>query len=96
MCVTEGAEVLELLGPLDATAGPAAPPVPAGLLDGLDPGQAQVLDAMPARAGVELVSLVRSSGLAEPEVRSALGFLELAGRVERDGVRWRRSSRRSA
>ena len=96
VCVTEAAEVLELLGPLDATAGPAAPPVPAGLLDGLDPGQAQVLDAMPARAGVELVSLVRSSGLAEPEVRSALGFLELAGRVERDGVRWRRSSRRSA
>lgn len=91
VCVTEAAEVLELRGPWDAAAGAVEPQVAAGLLDGLDPGQAQVLDAMPARAGVELASLVRSSGLAEPEVRSALGFLELGGRVERDGVRWRRS-----
>lgn len=96
VCVTDTAEVRELIGPWDAAAGAVAPPVAAGLLDGLDPGQAQVLDAMPARAGVELASLVRSSGVGESEVRSALGFLELAGRVERDGVRWRRARRRPA
>lgn len=96
VCVTEASEVLELLGPLDATAGRADPPVAPGLLDGLDPAQAVVLDALPARAGAELVALVRSSGLAEAEVRSALGFLELGGRVERDGVRWRRARRTPA
>ena len=96
VCVTDAAEVLELLGPLDATRGPAPPPVAPGLLDGLDATQAVVLDALPARAGAELTGLVRSSGLAEPDVRSALGFLELAGRVERDGVRWRRSRRGAA
>ncbi len=93
VCVTDAAEVLELLGPLDAAAGAPEPPVAPGLLDGLDPAQAVVLDALPARAGAELPGLVRSSGLAEAEVRSALGFLELAGRVERDGVRWRRARR---
>ncbi|WP_277050927.1 DNA-processing protein DprA [Ruania albidiflava] len=96
VCVTDAAEVLELLRPMDAAGGPAPPPVAAGLLDGLDPAQAIVLDALPARAGAELASLVRSSGLAEGEVRSALGFLELAGRVERDGVRWRRARRSAA
>lgn len=94
VCVTDAAEVLELVHPMDAAAGAAEPAVVPGLLDGLGPEQARVLDAMPARAGVELASLVRSSGLGEPDVRSALGFLELAGRVERDGVRWRRARRR--
>lgn len=90
VCVTDAAEVIELLDPLDATAG-TEPQVPAGLLDGLDPLQARVLDALPARAGAETAAVVRSSGLNSAEVRSALGFLELGGRVERDGVRWRRA-----
>src|SRR5699024_563994 len=86
VCVTDAAEVLELLGPLDATRGPAPPPVAPGLLDGLDATQAVVLDALPARAGAELASLVRSSGLAEEQVRSSLGVLELAGGGGRRGA----------
>ncbi|QOR72076.1 DNA-protecting protein DprA [Ruania alkalisoli] len=89
-CVTAASEVLQLLAPLGSVAEQVRD-VPAGLLDDLDQGQAQVLDALPVRAAVDESALVRASGLSQAQVRSALGYLELAGRVRRDGPRWRRA-----
>jgi len=61
-----------------------------GLLDGLEPNASLVLDAMPARAAASTESIVRSSGLSPKETRSALGILELEGKVERTATGWRR------
>ncbi|UFU04156.1 DNA-processing protein DprA [Ruania suaedae] len=88
-CVTAAAEVLQLLA-APGEVPELRPAVPAGLLDDLDQEQAQVLDALPARSAADVQALVRASGVAEAQVRSALGYLELAGRVRRDGPRWRR------
>lgn len=90
VCVTGIEEVIELVSPIGAAPAPE-PEVARGLLDDLGPEQARVLDAMPARAAAQSESLVRSSGLAPAQVASALGFLELAGRVVREGARWRRA-----
>ena len=88
--VTDAAEVLELIQPV-GSGGAEDPPVPAGLLDDLEPAQARVLDALPVRGSTSLEALARSSGLSPGEVRSALGFLELGARVSRNGTTWRRS-----
>ncbi|SED84677.1 DNA-processing protein DprA [Ruania alba] len=90
-CITDAREAVQLAAPIGTT-DEVAPSVPPGLLDDLDEEQAQVLDALPARAAADLDALVRSSGVAEARVRSALGYLELAGRVCRDGPRWRRAA----
>lgn len=88
--ITAAADIRELVAPMGEHL-PPAPDVPAGLLDGLGAEQARVLDSLPARAGAEVASLVKVSGLAPGEVRSALGLLELAGRVRRVGTRWARA-----
>ena len=62
-----------------------------GLLDGLDELPAAVLDAMPARGATGAAAIARAAGLSEREVVSALGLLELAGRVGREGESWRRA-----
>jgi DNA processing protein len=90
VCVTDTAEVLELAGPMGSTTA-AEPTVQAGLLDGLDDVAARVLDALPARSAAPAENLVRTAGLSAAEVRSALGLLELAGRVRRHGSAWRRT-----
>ncbi|MGO1562901.1 MAG: DNA-processing protein DprA, partial [Actinomycetaceae bacterium] len=68
---------------------------PRGLLDDLDPLQSRVLDALPAVGGADTDSIARTAGLRPDEVRSALGFLHLEGRVLAEGSLWRRA-RRSA
>ena len=95
VCVTDAEDALELVAPLgsvDPEASRAAAPGNAGsgLLDGLTGDAAVVLDALPARATATVEALARSAGRSESEVVSALGLLELSGRVERDGMRWRR------
>ncbi|MPV87118.1 DNA-processing protein DprA [Georgenia ruanii] len=92
VCVTDAAEVLELVGPAGAHL-PEAPAVQPGLLDGLDPRAARVLDALPARASAPVANVARAAGLPVADVRAALGHLELEGRVERDGSAWRRGRR---
>ncbi|WP_127130703.1 DNA-processing protein DprA [Georgenia sp. SYP-B2076] len=89
VCVTDAAEVLELAGPA-GTHLPAEPPVQPGLLDGLDPRAARVLDALPARGSAPVANLARTAGLPLADVRAALGALELEGRAERAGSAWRR------
>lgn len=90
VCVTDTADVLELLGPAGENL-PTEPAVQPGLLDGLDPVAARLLDAMPARAATSPQNLARSGGLGAGEVRSALGRLELAGAIQRHGGGWRRA-----
>lgn len=89
VCVTDAAEVLELVGPA-GTHLPEDPPVQPGLLDGLDPLAARVLDALPARGAAPVANLARTAGLPLADVRAALGNLELEGRAERAGSAWRR------
>ncbi|WP_167146239.1 DNA-processing protein DprA [Actinomyces sp. ZJ308] len=95
VCVTDVDDALELLTPLgtvDADAAKEQDPELAGggLLDGLDPGGAVVLDAMPAKASASTESIVRSAGLSPKETTAALGVLELTGKVERTATGWRR------
>ncbi|MGK2349272.1 DNA-processing protein DprA [Actinomyces sp. W5033] len=97
VCVTDADDALELITPVgtmdpDGARSRASDSGPASLLDGLEPTAAAVLDAMPVRAAAEASGIARAAGLSEREVRSALGLLELAGRVHRDGGRWRRST----
>jgi len=92
VCVTDAADVLELLAPSGEDLSPERP-APVGLLDGLDPLGARVLDALPARSAATLQALARTAGLSEPEVRSGIGRLELGGHVERHGSGWRRTAR---
>ena len=87
--------MLELLLPVgtqDADARKEAQPrnQGQGLLDGLDGDAALVMDALPARRSAGVESVARSAGLSVPQVLAALGLLELSGRVEQEGERWRR------
>ena len=98
VCITDTDDALELLTPLgtvDADAVKEQDPAltGGGLLDGLDPDASLVLDAMPARAAANTESIVRSSGLSPKETRSALGILELEGKVERTATGWKRNHR---
>ena len=95
VCITDTDDALELLTPLgtvDADAVKEQDPelTGGGLLDGLSPDASLVLDAMPARAAASTESIVRSSGLSPKETTSALGILELEGKVERTATGWRR------
>ena len=74
VCVTDAAEVLELV---DGT--PAAVRTPRGPTDGLGPQARMVYDALPVRGDAAPAALTRPCGLALPEVLAALGTLELSG-----------------
>lgn len=89
VCVTSVSEVQELIAPVGYSTAPE-PVLGTGLLDGLAEDHARVLDALPARATAEVESIARVAGLSPGEVRSALGLLELTGRVRRSGNRWGR------
>lgn len=96
VCVTDAAEVLELLsGAAPAAEGPADGG-PRCDTDGLSRRERQVLDALPVRAWCAVDSVTRVAGVSPAETRAALGALELAGLADRDGVRWRRAARRGS
>lgn len=87
VCVTDVAEVLELVGTVPA-------PEPGGerrAEDDLGPVARRTLDALPLRRPAPEESVARTAGLSEREVRAALGRLELAGLACRDGAAWRRA-----
>lgn len=83
--VTDVAEVLELVGPLDG--GPGEEPTRAPG-DGLDPVAARVLEHVPRRGALEPGELAARAGSSLAEVRAALGTLELEGLVRRVGAGW--------
>lgn len=95
VCVTDGAEVLELVGSAgaDLAAEPATAPRPG---DDLPTELRRVLDALPVRTPASVASLTRSAGLAEPDVRAALGRLELAGLALQQAGSWRRAAWRAS
>ena len=86
VCVTDAAEVLELV---DGT--PAAVRAPRGPTDGLGPQARMVYDALPVRGEAAPAALTRPCGLALPDVLAALGTLELAGCAVQRAGRWRRT-----
>lgn len=90
VCVTDAAEVRELVGPVPAP----EPDGDARCDDGLDLVVRRTMDALPLRRGAPEDSVARAAGLSEREVRSALGRLELAGLALRDGALWRRAHHR--
>jgi DNA processing protein len=92
--VTDAPEVLELVGRVGRDLAPERVVEPREG-DGLDPVLRRALDALPVRRPAPVDSIARAAGLSVPEVRAALGRLELAGlAVVADGS-WRRSAWRS-
>lgn len=96
--VTGGADVLELAGPIELREGDAIDGG-AGHSEGSNrampefaaPADRAVFDALGHRAKA-VDGLATTAGLTLAEVRAALGRLELAGAVHRDGRGWRRAS----
>ena len=93
VCVTDVAEVLELLYPIgEQLALPVA--APAADHDGLAVDDLRVYDALPIRSPAPVESLAQVAGLLEDEVAAGLGRLEVRGLAHREGSGWRRSARR--
>lgn len=94
VCVTDAAEVAELVGAAGEhlPAEPDAPPraSPGAPPASLDAREAAVLEAVPLRGRAPAEAVARTSGRSLSDVAVALAYLELAGLVERDGSRWRR------
>lgn len=90
-CVTSPHDVLEMVLPLDASRGESEGP--RGRIRARDfasAGERQAFDAVAAR-GSTIGEVGRAAGMTAPEVRSALGALELAGAVLREGDLWMRA-----
>ena len=85
VCVTDWAEVRELVGPPEPAPDRVAPRAPQ---DGLDPAGRLTLDALPVRRAAGVDSIARAAGLSVPETLAALGTLELRGLARRDGEGW--------
>ncbi|MDO8107336.1 DNA-processing protein DprA [Isoptericola sp. b441] len=83
VCVSDAAEVLELLDGTPSCAPPTGPPP--------GPHERMVHDALPLRGERSVEALGRECGLAAPDVLEALGSLELAGRATCRAGRWRRA-----
>jgi DNA processing protein len=91
VCVTSAAEVLEMVLPLDASRAESEGPRPrVRARDFATAGERQAFDAVAAR-GSTIGEVGRAAGMTAAEVRSALGALELAGAVRREGDLWRRA-----
>lgn len=89
VCVTDAAEVLELVGPL--AAAPDERHEDTRPHDGLDRVADRVLDALSLRSAADVDTLARRAGLSPAEVRGGLGSLELAGLAELRATGWRRT-----
>ena len=91
ICVTSADDVLEMVLPLDASRAESEGPRPrVRARDFATAGERQAFDAVSAR-GSTIADVGRAAGMTAAEVRSALGALELAGALRRDGDRWMRT-----
>ncbi|WP_233563876.1 DNA-processing protein DprA [Cryobacterium tepidiphilum] len=91
-CVTNAAEMAELVGPvMDAGAGQPT------LFDASGPtsDQVRVLDALSTRSSRSIKDIAARSGMSPFAVRGALGALELEGTVAERATGWVRASRTS-
>ncbi len=87
VCVTDAAEVVELVGPVGAAAL-ADEPVSARLRDGLEPDARLVLDALGRRLPRSTAEVAAGAGVAVAQAQSALGLLEVRGLAERVNGGW--------
>ncbi|MCU1430922.1 MAG: dprA [Actinotalea sp.] len=95
VCVTDADEVMDLAGGLGVDLAPARTSASrAG--DDLPDTLRRCLDALPVRRGASADSVARVAGLSLPEIRAALGSLELGGLAVQDGGLWRRAARTTA
>lgn len=92
VCVTDAAEVRELVGVSGADLA-ETPSVPAAEVDGLDVLARRALDALPLCAAASAGRLAVDAGLTTGEMEACLGVLELAGLASRQGDRWVRRGR---
>lgn len=101
VCVTDAAQVAELLDPPgqgsagSGDPGRTDPGTPAGprrpvVVDRADSPAARALDALDRRRALAVPDVARRAGLAEHEAVAALGLLELAGAARRAEGRWQR------
>lgn len=97
VCVTDAAEVMDLVGALGADLAPlpasdgGRPPSRGAPPPGLDPRETRAYEGVPLMAAASAEAIARTSGLSLGDTRVALAYLELAGLVERSGSTWRRT-----
>nr|WP_231134402.1 DNA-processing protein DprA [Motilibacter deserti] len=90
--VTDGDDVLDIVGRLGADSRPERR-APAGPLDGLDPEDLRVYDAMPLLSPVPAGQLAQASLLPVADVLARLGRMAVQGVVEPAEGGWRRAGR---
>lgn len=90
VCVTDTAEVLELLAPAGEDMAPERD-TSARPGDDLDERTRHVLDVLPRRGAASHEELARRAGLSVAEARSAAGVLGLLGIAERTAAGWARA-----
>ncbi len=83
VCVTNAAEMSELVRPLGAQPE---------LVGYREADQTRVLDAL-GRTPITVAEVARRAGLSPEAVTAALGVLELEGLVENSATGWRRAAR---
>ncbi len=92
VCVTDAAEVIDLVGPIGSgpvdAAGPRSADGPTSL-DCLDDSARAVHQALSVRTPATTAELAVRTRRDISAVRAALGRMDLAGLVERDGEGWR-------
>lgn len=86
-CITDQNDIMEILGEREIL---SRPPSCGSLLDDLDERESRVLDAFPKVGSTTCEKLVVVSGIPPIEVSAALGTLEMAGRISRNGKSYRR------
>jgi DNA processing protein len=92
VCVTDAAEVVELLAPVGEQL--VLPhPVRREEHDGLPPGDSRIYDALPLGRGAGVASIARTAGLDLPSTTAALGRLEVLALAVREHGGWRRARR---
>jgi len=100
-CVTDAAEVVELIGqsgelaPTPTAEPPGARAMPERVA-ALGATARRVWDALPLRSAAGLEPVARAAGLSVRETLAGLGMLEQHDLAEPDGDRWRRSGTRRA
>ncbi|MGH3562056.1 MAG: DNA-processing protein DprA [Mycobacterium sp.] len=85
--VSRADEVVELVGRVGELAD--EPPRPSTPLDGFNPAEQRVYEALPGRGVATVDQIAVASGLAAEHVLGPLAMLEVAGLAERCDGRWR-------
>lgn len=87
-CVTNAADVLEIVGSMGEDLAPL-PEMPHDPRDDLDPISRRVLDAVPVRTAAGPASIARTAGVDPRQVARALGGLAARGFITRVDSGWK-------